>query len=453
MGARRKIVAGIDFGTSNSSVGIYDGSKISLLPLDTYHNNPEIVKTILYITRDQKPYIGQEAVQLYYKQNIGRSRHFVKVKAGQIEYQGGELFYVTDVYVYVDELQPGRLLQYLKTALRNPQYQGTQIFDITYPIEELVSIYLREIKAKMEALTDSEVSQIVLGRPVHLAQTAEGEKKAENRLYHAALQAGFAEIRFEFEPVAAALEYESTISASENILVFDFGGGTLDITIMRVGGVEKRHIYATGGIDIAGTTFDTAIINKKMLRHFGYESTYGPQHYPFPKDLVQSVSDWLVLPSLGTFATKNLIDKAILSSDHPGRLENLKSLIFNEFGFSFYNLVEQAKIALSSEYCSTIDFKNDGISIWQMITRSQFEAIIESYVKSVKDCLTETLDHSGLKASEINRVITTGGSSGIPVFNQMLKQIFGAEKLKQANLFTSVTGGLAIKAYETFCGK
>jgi hypothetical chaperone protein len=220
---------------------------------------------------------------------------------------------------------------------------------------------------------------------------------------------------------------------------------------MRVGGVEKHHVYATGGIDIAGTLFDTAIIDKKMLRHFGYESTYGRDHHPFPKDLVQSISDWLVLPSLGTYETKNLIDKAILTSDHPGRLENLKSLIFNEHGFTFYNLVEQAKIELSSKYCSTIDFKDDGISIWQMLTRSQFETIIESYVKSVKDCLMETLDQSGLKISEIDRVITTGGSSGIPIFIQMLQQIFGAQKIKQANMFTSVTAGLAIKAYECFC--
>ena len=108
---------GIDFGTSNSGVAIYDGNQVRLLDIDRQSVVPGVVKSILYITRDHKYSIGQEAVELYYRQNINRPRRYVKKWAGELEFHGAELHYVRDVYVYEDELKPGRLLQYIKTAL------------------------------------------------------------------------------------------------------------------------------------------------------------------------------------------------------------------------------------------------------------------------------------------------------------------------------------------------
>src|SRR4030042_3699718 len=115
---------GIDFGTSNSGVAIYKGDLIHVLPIDSNNLVPEVVKTILYITRDYRHLIGQEAVELYYKQNINRRRRFVKKWTGEIDYHGADMHYVRDVYVYVDELQPGRLMQFIKTALRSEKYTG-----------------------------------------------------------------------------------------------------------------------------------------------------------------------------------------------------------------------------------------------------------------------------------------------------------------------------------------
>src|SRR5665811_1256756 len=115
---------GIDFGTSNSGVAIYRNGRIELLPIDRQNVVPEVVKTILYITRDYKVAIGQEAAEHYYKDNVNRRRHFVKKWVGEIDFHGGDMFYVRDIYVYVDELQPGRLLQFIKTGLRSPHYDG-----------------------------------------------------------------------------------------------------------------------------------------------------------------------------------------------------------------------------------------------------------------------------------------------------------------------------------------
>ena len=109
---------GIDFGTSNSGVAIYDGQHVKLLPVDPKNVLPEVIKTVLYITKDYRTYLGQEAVETYYRDNVNRQRRYVKQWAGEIDVYGADMHYVRDIFVYVDELKPGRLLQYLKTALR-----------------------------------------------------------------------------------------------------------------------------------------------------------------------------------------------------------------------------------------------------------------------------------------------------------------------------------------------
>jgi hypothetical chaperone protein len=104
---------GIDFGTSNSGVAVYDGQHVRLLPVDPKNVLPEVIKTVLYITKDYRASIGQEAVETYYRDNVNRQRRYVKQWAGEIDVRGADMFYVRDIYVYVDELKPGRLLQYL----------------------------------------------------------------------------------------------------------------------------------------------------------------------------------------------------------------------------------------------------------------------------------------------------------------------------------------------------
>ena len=97
---------GIDFGTSNSGVAVYDGQRVKLLPLDLKNVLPEVVKTVLYITRDYRSSIGQDAVETYYRDNVNRQRRYVKQWAGEIDVRGADMHYVRDIYVYVDELKP-----------------------------------------------------------------------------------------------------------------------------------------------------------------------------------------------------------------------------------------------------------------------------------------------------------------------------------------------------------
>lgn len=434
---------GIDFGTSNSGVAVYDGQRVQILPVDQKNVQPEVVKTVLYITREHQAMIGQEAVEMYYRDNVNRQRRFVKQWAGEIDYRGADMHYVRDIFVYVDELKPGRLLQYIKTALRKEGYRGTQIFDRFYSAGDLARVYLTDLKKRAETQLGEKITFATLGRPVHFSANPETDRKAEETLRQAAQEAGFEKVDFELEPIAAALDFEQTLTKPQNVIIFDFGGGTLDIAVMRLGGGERR-VYASGGVDIAGSDFDRTIIEKRMLPHFGLGSI---QHQPEILELIQAVPDWMALPDLATPVNRNTLEKAIRAGMAPARLRALQTLIYNDLAFTFYNRVEATKISLSTDGASTITLDDKGIALWELYTRHQFEADILHYVAEVEKVLIETLNAAGLEPGSVDAVVKTGGSSNIPLFHGMLSKLFGVGKIKQSNAFSSVTAGLAIRAW------
>ena len=443
------VKVGLDFGTSNSGVAVSDGQQVHLLPIDPQNVLPEVIKTILYVTREYQHYIGYEAIELYYKHNINRIRRYEKQWAGAIHVLASEVDYMHDVFVEVDVLKPGRLLQYLKTALRKGAasggIDGTLMFERYYQTGDLVQAYLQALKARAEDVLGDEISSVTLGRPVKFAEDPEQDRQSEDTLRQAALDAGFGEVDFEFEPVAAALFYEKSLAEAQDVLIFDFGGGTLDIAIMRLGDPAGRQIFANGGVDIAGSDFDCAIIEKRMLPHFGWGKVH---HRPEITDLIEAVPDWAALPELSTPIARRNLEKAVLAKVAPVQLQNLKSLIFDDLAFEFYNRVEAAKIGLSNQGSTVIELKGEEIDIWELYTRAQFEADIAEYQEQIEKVLIDTLLASGLNPEQIDAVVKTGGSSNIPVFSDMLARIFGAEKLKESNAFSSVTSGLAIRACE-----
>jgi hypothetical chaperone protein len=437
------VKVGIDFGTSNSGVAVFDGQRVQLLPVDPKNVLPEVIKTVLYITRDYRPSIGQEAVEHYYRDNVNRQRRFVKQWTGEIDVYGADMHYVQDVFVYVDELQPGRLLQYLKTALRKETYEGTQIFERYYTVGDLAKTYLGLLKQRAEDVLGEPIDTVTLGRPVKFSESPEQDHKAQETLRQAAYEAGFKNVDFELEPIAAALDYEQSISKPQNIVIFDFGGGTLDIAVMRLGDPYKREVYASGGVDIAGSDFDRAIIEKRMLSHFGYGRV---KYHPEILEMIHAIPDWMALPYLGTPINKNILDKAIQTGVSPIQMKALQGLIYNDLAFTFYNRVEAGKIALSSDGATIISLEDKDIALWELYTRHQFETDIAHYLVEVEKVLLGTIAASGLELGEIDAVVKTGGSSSIPLFTEMLIRLFGKEKVKQSSSFTSVVAGLAIKA-------
>jgi hypothetical chaperone protein len=483
---------GLDFGTTNSGAAVFDGQRVHVFPLDPFSRDPTVIRSMLYITRDHQVFVGQEAIDTYYRQNIGRPSRMVRQYVGEIEmtvgdvgavkgYPAGPTTFVRDVYTLVDELTPGRLLRSLKSGLATG-YEGTTILGRYYTLEELLALYLQEIRERVEAEMGQAVDGVVLGRPVNFVGSG-GEadnQRAESRLRRAAEEAGFREVAFELEPVAAALHYELTAGEPQNVVVFDFGGGTLDITVMRIGdsvgatlrtggyGAPPRHgrrVFATGGLGIAGDVFDQRIIEGLLLDHFGRGSTVrlspGPEALsrsragdeardedavPFPSQYTDALVNWQTVPDLGRPETLHFLELAQITGSHPARVRALESLLINNYAIRLIDEVERAKIALSTSHFTLVRLAGDDIDVWQPVTRSQFESLIADATRRVEACLLDTVARSGLRMEEIDAVVRTGGSAQVPCFVEMMERIFGPQKVVLSDVFSGVTAGLAVRA-------
>jgi hypothetical chaperone protein len=427
----------------------------------------------MYITREHEVSIGRQAIETYYRQNVGRPSKMVRQYVGEIEmtvgdvgsvkgYPVGSSTFVRDVYVLVDELTPGRLLRSLKSGLATG-YEGTTIFGRYYALEDLVALYLRQIRERVEAETGQTVEGVVLGRPVHFVGSSgqADNQRAVARLRRAAKEAGFHEVAFELEPVAAALYYELKTSKPQNVVVFDLGGGTLDITVMRVGelGRERprkdKQVFATGGVGIAGDAFDQRVIEALLLDHFGRGSTVrlgthggdrGENATPFPSQFTDALVNWQAVPELTRPETLHFLQLAQVNGSHPARIKALESLLVNNYAARLFDEVERAKIDLSTDHFALIRLAEEEIDVWQPLTRSQFESLIADEARRIEACLLDTLGRSGLQPDDIDAVVRTGGSAQIPSFVDMLGRIFGPEKVVLTEVFSGVTAGLAIRA-------
>jgi hypothetical chaperone protein len=439
---------GIDFGTTNSGVGLFNGHQLKILPIDPAGRDPGVVRTLLYITRDGQIFVGQAAIDTYYEQNIGRARRMVQEVVGEIQVVAAEIpAHMRAVHIMVDELLPGRLFQSLKSGLKEASFSATSVFGRRYALEELIALYLEQVRGRARTLVGQEVRQVVLGRPVNFGADPALNEMAEGRLRTAAELAGFEDIVFELEPLAAALAYERSVDRPQNILVFDFGGGTLDLTVARVGGT-RREVLATGGIDIAGDIFDREIIRYRLQEHFGQGTTMGERGLPFPAHLTEALTHWQEIPALSTPKILRLLDEAQRTGNHPARIRALESLVVNNYGFALFDAVERGKRELSEAYSAVIRLQAKDIDIWQMLTRAQFELVIAGHRREIAERVRDTVQRSGLKTGEIDAVVRTGGSSQIPCFIALLAEQFGPDKLRLENTFSGVTAGLAIRAWE-----
>ncbi len=440
---------GMDFGTTNSGIAVYDGTRVRILKLDPVADS-SVMRSVIYLTRDHELHVGQAAIDLYHAQNINRERRMVRKRVGRVEMTFADIGKIaTDVHVFVDELEPGRLMRSLKSALATP-YTGTAIYGKDYTLEALIALYLRAARERASVLLEQDVTEVVLGRPVHFvsAESAEDDQQAEDRLHKAARLAGFTDVTFEFEPIAAAKHYAQSVSKPQNILVFDFGGGTLDLTVMRVAPGKPAEIMAIGGVGIAGDRFDQRIVEQLLLAHFGEDVTWGDKSLPVPRHLIEQITAWEGLSALATVENRSFLHRMQAKCTVPARLYALESLIFNFYGFALFETVEEVKRRLSTIPFDAIRFVGQDMDIWQPVTRSQFESIIGSEWRRIRDAVLGVVTHSGVKPEQIDAVVRTGGSSSIPVFLNMLGELFGADKLVTEDLFTGVAAGLGICAWE-----
>lgn len=440
---------GLDFGTTNSSAAIYDGERLTLLPLDQANSSPSIMRSTLFMTREGAAYIGREAINRFTASNVGREIEYEWRYIGEAEVTFAD-FGTTQqaLYVKVDANAPGRLFQSLKTGLRDKSFKRTNVFGTAYTLEELIAIVLRMILERVEASTGRQVSGMVLGRPVHYSLDPKIDALAFERMQAACQLAGLPEVSFLEEPTAAALSYARTAQGEQHVLVFDFGGGTLDVTVLRLDSQGGRHFLATDGVPVGGDLLDQRIVMGRLLPHFGEGATLGARRLPFPTHILDHLSEWQTIMELTQPHYLDIIEEAIAIGDRPRELKALRSLVRQNYALPMYEAVEEAKVRLSESAESVLGMHIGEIDFDERIPRWDFERLIGPDARAVEQCVDRVLAAAGLKPAEIDVVLRTGGSSRVPRFVKMLSDKFGAAKLQEMDVFTGVASGLGVAAWE-----
>ncbi len=448
------MIIGMDFGTTNTGAAWLDGQRVRLLSLDPGSASPEVCRSAIYMTRTGDYYLGSGAMDAYFAQNIGRPTRYRKVWIGEIIQIFAELpVFYRDVYVYEDEFSPGRLFTSIKTALRSRDYFGTAFRGAWFNASDLVAIFLMGMKMHMEQQLGGPVKEIVLGRPVHFSSDPAEDKVAQSRLLDAAFKAGFERVFLEYEPVAAALAYERELSSREVVLVFDFGGGTLDFTVMEVGGRQRRggrRVLATGGVPIAGDVFDQRLFRSAIPRHLGEGLEYlsGNVRRPIPAHIFDTLAQPHEILSLNTPQNLEMLQSIHAGSLDPEKTHALLKVVSANYALMMFDLVERAKRQLSDDYTARLVVETPDFSFRELVTRPTFERAIAFEAEMIQAELLATMQRAGIKPEKIDRVIRTGGSSQIPLFVNLLGDLFGYEKVRAIDTFSSVTSGLAIRGQQ-----
>ncbi|MCF3651331.1 Hsp70 family protein [Synoicihabitans lomoniglobus] len=412
-------IYGIDFGTSNSAVTIWNAATQSVVA------DPRVA--------------GVDASFLYFPYSFARMTPVIGNAARQR---------------YVEDGMRGRFFQAIKTILPFTSFTETIINNQSYGIEDLIAIFIHHLKSRADAVTRQDVKRVILGRPAVFSADPTEDQLAEDRLRRAAELAGFTEIHFQFEPIAAAFAYESRIHQPERVLVGDFGGGTSDFTVVQLDPRRQKRtdrttdILATGGLPVAGNKFDAATMWHKVTPLFGRGATYNSwgKQIDVPESLYRTICQWDQIVFLNNAKKMDFLWRLTGLSSDPAAFERFRALIKENQGFALFQVLEAAKIDLTGRTTTAIDFDHPQIPIHLRMTRSQFNRQTADLTAQITGYLDDFLAGVPIKPNDIETVFLTGGTSLIPKIRSEFVERFGAEKIRDGQEFTSVADGLALSA-------
>jgi hypothetical chaperone protein len=314
----------------------------------------------------------------------------------------------------------------------------------------MIAAFLRQIRA---ASPIDLGTRCVIGRPVRYwgAEDEADDARAVTRMKEALAKAGFTEVVFEYEPVGAAARYAAKLDHEELIVVADFGGGTTDFSVIRVGGGEAQ-VLATGGIGISGDAFDARVIDAVVAPALGRGTLYTVDGFggeaPVPAWIYSHLRRWHLLSFLKEESTQRLLGRVASGTRDSVKIGRLVSVVEDDLGLVLHRAVEGAKVELSKRDAARVALAQ--ITLDVPVTRPDFDAWIGEDLDSIDRVLDDVLSRAGIEASAVDRVFATGGSSLVPAVRGRLAAKFGSEKLVGGEELTSVAWGLAARAREVF---
>jgi hypothetical chaperone protein len=360
---------------------------------------------------------------------------------------------------YLEQDERRRLMQSLKSFLASPLFKATNIFGRTCSLEDLIGQIVVPLRAEAERQLGDLSHPIVVGRPVRFARADEqtDDAHALSRLEAAMWQAGLSDVRFEYEPVAAAHHYEQGLGRDELVLIGDFGGGTSDFCLLHVGpslrgrARTRDDIIGSAGVGVAGDAFDARIVRHAIAERLGRGSlrqVFLGKEMPIPNWIYRDLERWHHLSFLKSRKTLAFLHEALDGAKEPEKIEALLYVVENDLGYSLYRSVQQTKTELSAKSESRLYFEDGPVRIDRRVTRADFEAWIAPELEQIAGCVDGLMEQSGIAPAAVDRVFLTGGSAFVPAVRRLFEERFGADRLTGGGELISVASGLALRAID-----
>jgi len=412
-------ICGLDFGTSNTTLGTIEGDAPALVALELGQTT---IPSAIFYEVDGAVLIGRRAIEAYV------------------------------------EGAPGRLMRSLKSVL------GTALMDETTRVgrertgfRDVIAYYLGAVKRRAEQATGRELRDVVHGRPVHFVDNApDADRKAEQTLREIAREIGFDEVTFQFEPIAAALDYERQISTEEVALIADIGGGTSDFSIVRLG--PRRHgkadrtadILANDGVRIGGTDFDRQLSLGVVMPLFGFGSPMKRAGLDVPSSYFHDLATWSNINRMYEPRVIADIRQVRQEASEPALLDRLVRVIDEQRGHTLAMEVEEAKIALSDARKASIPLQwvtpGLAVAIGRPDLVSHTKQLAERIAARIKLCLAQ----ARLSAGDIDAVFLTGGSVRLAHVRKAIIKAVPSARVVEGDIFGAVGNGLTLEALRRY---
>ncbi|MNF22353.1 Chaperone protein DnaK [compost metagenome] len=410
---------GIDFGTSNSTVGWLRPGSDNLIALE---DGKDTLPSVLFFNfEEQRPAFGRQAL--------------------------GE---------YLDGYE-GRLMRSLKSLLGSPLLgSATTVLGSAMPFKQILGLFLGELKARAEAEAGRPFEQVVLGRPVFFVDDdPAADREAADTLVEVAKTLGFRDVSFQYEPIAAAFDYEAGIAGEELVLIVDIGGGTSDFSLVRLSPARRAlaerqdDILATGGVHIGGTDFDKQLSLNGVMPLFGYGSRMKSDAL-MPTSHHMNLATWHTINAVYAQKSKIALESMRYDIADPTGIDRMLRLIEQRAGHWLAIEVEDSKIALTGQDSRHIDFGRIEAGLCADLTRALFEDAIAAQLERINASIGQLLADAGVGAAQVDTLFFTGGSSGIPALRQSVASLLPNARQVEGNRFGGIGSGLAIEAHKRY---
>jgi hypothetical chaperone protein len=417
----------IDFGTSNSAVALPSsgtpgapGGAMRLAPVEEAHVT---LPTAVFFNTDE------------------HSREFGRAALA----------------AYIDGFD-GRLMRSMKSILGSPLAESTTDLGDGSAMRytDIIAIFVDHLKRSAEACAGEPIARAVLGRPVFFVdEDPRADKLAQDQLEAAARAVGFREIQFQYEPIAAAFDYESRLTEEGLVLVADIGGGTSDFSLVRVGPdrmhrlERKDDVLAHHGVHVAGTDFDRRVELATILRELGYQSL-DPEGREIPNRVYFDLATWHLINTV--YTPKRTVDLKLMRHLYREvrHHDRLMRVVEQRLGHALAARGEEAKIGVSAGGETLIDLEAVEADLRLAFDNAELIEAGREETRRIVEAARETVQAAGVRTADVGALYFTGGSTGLLFLTEALAAAFPQARPVFGDRLASVATGLGIHAQRLF---